>query len=169
MGTKLKLQMKTVFITGANGFLGTNLTLKLLEEGYNVKALVRDKRSLIRFSHKNLELIQGDLSDPKHLTQVSKECTIVVHTAANRNQDLLYLKDYEETNVQETKNIIEACTINTIEQLMYIDTAKTYCYGSLDALGNESNPCAIRIRNRCMHREKPKHKSVSMLLAQRST
>ena len=74
--------MKTVFITGANGLLGTNLTLKLLEEGYGVKALVRDKKSFIRFSHENLELIQGDLSDPKQLKHVSKECTIVVHIAA---------------------------------------------------------------------------------------
>jgi len=106
--------MKTVFITGANGFLGTNLILKLLEEGYNFKALVRDKQSFIPFSHENLELIQGNLSDPKHLMQFNKECTIVVHIAANTNQDLLYLKDYKETNVQGTKNIIEACTSNTI-------------------------------------------------------
>ena len=132
--------MKTVFITGANGLLGTNLTLKLLEEGYSVKALVRDKQSFIRFSHENLELIQGDLSDPKHLKQVSKECTIVVHIAANTNQNLLYLKDYEEANVQGTKNIIEACTSNTIEKLIYIGTANTYGYGSLDALGDETKP-----------------------------
>jgi len=102
--------------------------------------LVRDKQSFIRFSHENLELIQGDLYDPKHLMQFSKECTIVVHIAANTNQDLLYLKDYEKTNVQGTKNIIEAGTSNTIEQLIYIGTANTFCYGSLDALGNESKP-----------------------------
>ncbi|MDB9779264.1 NAD-dependent epimerase/dehydratase family protein [Flavobacteriaceae bacterium] len=130
--------MKTVFITGANGLLGTNLTLKLLEEGYGVKALVRDKKSFIRFSHENLELIQGDLSDPKHLKHVSKECAIVVHIAANTSQNLLYLKDYEQANVQGTKNIIEMCTNNAMEQLIYIGTANTYGYGSLDALGNES-------------------------------
>ena len=44
--------MKTVFITGANGLLGTNLTLKLLEEGYGVKALVRDKEVSFAFPMK---------------------------------------------------------------------------------------------------------------------
>ena len=64
--------MKTVFITGANGLLGTNLTLKLLEEGYSVRALVRDQQSFIRFSHKNLALIQGDLSNSKYLKKSIK-------------------------------------------------------------------------------------------------
>ena len=132
--------MKTVFITGANGLLGTNLTLKLLEEGYSVRALVRNQQSFIRFSHKNLALIQGDLSNPKHLKQVSKGCAILVHIAANTSQNLLDIKDYEEANVQGTKNIIEVCASNAIEQLIYIGTANTYGYGALDSLGNESKP-----------------------------
>lgn len=78
--------MKTVFITGANGLLVTNLTLKLLEEGYSARALVRDQQSFIRFSHKNLALIQGDLSSSKYLKQVSKGCSILVHIAANTSQ-----------------------------------------------------------------------------------
>jgi len=41
--------MKTVFITGANGLLGTNLTLKLLEEGYSVRALLETNKVSFAF------------------------------------------------------------------------------------------------------------------------
>ncbi len=59
--------MKKVFVTGANGFLGTNLVLALIDHGYMVKALLRNLNSFINFSHSNLELIKGDLFDTELL------------------------------------------------------------------------------------------------------
>jgi len=132
--------MDNVFVTGANGLLGTNLVLKLTEQGYGVYALVRNKKSFFNPGLKNLTLVEGDLSNPKQLTEQIKECKYVVHIAANTSQKLLKLEDYYATNVLGTQNIIEACIGNQIKKLIYIGTANTFGYGSKSAPGKEDSP-----------------------------
>jgi len=130
--------MKKVFVTGANGLLGTNLILKLIEQNYHVKALLRDKNKFISFNHVNLQLVEGDLSDSNNLQTLIAGCDYVVHAAANTRQNLLSLSKYSEANVFGTKNILSACILNQIEKLVYVGTANTYGYGSQDNPGNEN-------------------------------
>ncbi len=132
--------MKTVFVTGANGLLGTNLILTLLDQGYDVKALVRNKRRFIHINHSNLQIIEGNLSDWHILNTEIAHCNYVVHIAANTNQNLLSLDDYYPANIAGTQNIISACEQNKIEKLVYIGTANTFGYGSLSDLGDETKP-----------------------------
>lgn len=126
--------MEKVFVTGANGLLGTNLVLQLIESGYSVYALVRNRKNFLHSGLKNVTLVEGDLSDAKKLAVQIKGCQYVVHIAANTSQKLLKLKDYYDTNVLGVKNMIDACIENQIQKLIYIGTANTYSYG------NEANP-----------------------------
>lgn len=130
--------MNKVFVTGANGLLGTNLVLMLLNHRYNVVALVRKKNNFFNPNLNNLQLIEGNLSETKKLSQEIATCKFVVHIAADTSQNLLRLKEYYRANVQGTKNIIDACTKKNVEKLVYIGTANTFGYGSLLDLGNES-------------------------------
>ena len=132
--------MDKVFVTGANGLLGTNLVLKLIEQGFAVCALVRQKNSFIKPHLRNLTLIEGDLSDSKKLANQITGCQHVVHIAANTSQKLLKLEDYYDTNVLGVKNIIEACIENKIKKLIYVGTANTYGYGNELDLGREEYP-----------------------------
>lgn len=132
--------MENVFVTGANGLLGTNLVLQLLKQGYCVYALVRNKKNFFDSSLKNLTLIEGDLSDSGKLAIQIKGCQYVVHIAANISQKLLKLEDYYDTNVLGVQNIINACIENQIQKLIYIGTANTYGYGSELNLGREEYP-----------------------------
>lgn len=132
--------MDKVFVTGANGLLGTNLVLKLTKQGFTVCALVRNKNSFIKPNLKNLTLIEGDLGNLKQLKNQMKGCQYVVHIAANTSQNLLKVEDYYETNVQGTQNIIGACIENQIKKLIYIGTANTYGYGSKSNPGKEEYP-----------------------------
>ncbi|MFT5337261.1 MAG: dihydroflavonol-4-reductase [Luteibaculaceae bacterium] len=132
--------MDKVFVTGANGLLGTNLILLLTEQGYAVIALVRRKSSFVKPGLANLTLIEGDLHDTEKLIKEIKECRFVVHIAANTSQSLLKLADYYPTNVQGTENIINASIQNHIEKLVYIGTANTHGYGDLSESENENRP-----------------------------
>ena len=51
-----------VLVTGANGLLATNTIKLLLEKGFIVKALLRNKEKFIAPNHKNLTLIEGDIT-----------------------------------------------------------------------------------------------------------
>ncbi|TRX71449.1 NAD-dependent epimerase/dehydratase family protein [Carboxylicivirga sp. M1479] len=132
--------MDKVFVTGANGLLGTNLTLLLLQQGYSVIALVRRKSSFIKPNLDKLTLVEGELLDGEKLKNVTQSCRYLVHIAANTSQNLLKLDDYYEANIQGTENVIQACIHNNIKKLIYVGTANTYGYGSLDEPGSESNP-----------------------------
>ncbi len=129
--------MKNVFVTGANGLLGTNLVLLLLKRDFRVKAFVRKKERFIPFQHKNLTIIEGELTDKHLLMQEIKSCQYVVHIAAITHQGLLTLNDYRKVNVLGTSTMIDACMAQKTEKLVYIGTANTYGYGSLSKPGNE--------------------------------
>ena len=62
-----------VLVTGANGLLATNTIFLLLKQGYSVIALVRNKRKFISFEHPNLELLEGDITQPNSLDKAFKK------------------------------------------------------------------------------------------------
>ena len=130
--------MVNVLVTGANGLLATNTIKLLLEKGFIVKALLRNKEKFIAPNHKNLTLIEGDVTKIQSLKKHFLGCDVVIHAAANTSQNLLHLSDYYPVNVQGTKNVIECCKINEIKKLIYIGTANSFGHGSLENLGNES-------------------------------
>ena len=61
----MKSQSKTLLLTGCTGFIGAHVARELLEEGYNVCAIVRDTRKLTNLleekGHNNLVILEGDL------------------------------------------------------------------------------------------------------------
>ena len=129
--------MKCVFVTGANGLLGTNLVLLLLRQGYKVKAFVRKRERFIHFQHNNLIISEGDILDRQLLKKEIGPCQYVVHVAAVTDQDLLSLNDYRQINVQGTKNILDTCREQKVKKLVYIGTANTFGYGNLLKPGHE--------------------------------
>ena len=129
--------MQKVLVTGANGLLGRNIVLDLLEQGYSVKALVRNLNSFLKISHENLVLIKGDITDYRSVDSHAIDCDYIIHSAANTSQNLLKVTDYDKTNYHGTKNIIRICKKNAIKKLVYVGTANTFGYGCLNDLGNE--------------------------------
>ena len=49
-----------VLVTGATGFVGSNLVDRLLNSGYHVKAIVRNPQLI---TNPNIEIIAGDIRD----------------------------------------------------------------------------------------------------------
>ena len=129
-----------VFVTGANGLLGVNTILELLHRGYQVKGLVRDKNKFNFFKHQNLELIEGNLENEKALNDALQDCNFVIHSAALTQQNLTSYNTYQKVNVEGTKRIINAAINNKVKRIIYVSTANTIGYGSLENQGMEGNP-----------------------------
>ena len=134
------MMMKKIFVTGANGLLGTNLVLQLLEQGYEVKALVRRKENFVYPQLDGVELVEGDLSDVHRLKTQMKHCDVAVHIAALARHHLLRIEDYMPANVQGTRNVIDACLHSGTGRMVYVGTANTFGFGDLQDLGNEQKP-----------------------------
>jgi dihydroflavonol-4-reductase len=109
---------KKVFLTGGTGFIGANLVRLLLEQGYQIKALVRPESQLDNLQKLDLEIVTGDLNNP-NLEQQMKGCEVLFHVAAHYS---LWQKDQKalyQSNVLGTRNVLAAARAAKIERTVY--------------------------------------------------
>lgn len=70
-----------VFLTGANGFVGSHLTRALIDRGFHVRVLIRPKADRSRLAGLELEWITGDLDDRHALRRGAEGAQYVIHNA----------------------------------------------------------------------------------------
>ncbi len=110
-------QMRS-FVTGATGFIGANLVRLLLQQGYEVRALVRPTSRLDNLQGLDVEIVKGDLNDPD-LWQQLVGCQVLFHVAAHYS---LWQCDREQLyhhNVLGTRNVLAAARKANIERTVY--------------------------------------------------
>ncbi|MGC4235457.1 MAG: NAD-dependent epimerase/dehydratase family protein [Niabella sp.] len=122
----------TVFVTGISGLLGTNLALLLLEKGYTVKGLVRNKKTFSQIRHERLHLVQGELQGD--LSPHLKDVAVVIHAAAVTRQNLTRYSDYYKINYTATVQLMQAAIKMNVKKFIYVSTANTIGYGSDSSL-----------------------------------
>jgi len=107
-----------VFVTGGTGFVGSNLIRLLIEQGYEVRALVRANASMQNLDGLDLETVQGELNDPGIWTHM-KGCEALFHVAAHYSlwqTDRLQL--YRD-NVLGTRAILLAAQQAEVRRIVY--------------------------------------------------
>jgi len=131
--------MKPVLVTGASGFLGWHVARCLVERGYTVRALLREGS---RVDDLPLEAVTGDLRDPASLDRAAAGCGLVFHVAADYR---LWAKDPREiyrSNVEGTRNLLEAAQKAGVERVVYTSTVG--CIGiPHGGIGDEDTPVAL--------------------------
>ncbi|URZ18628.1 NAD-dependent epimerase/dehydratase family protein [Clostridium felsineum] len=98
-------------ITGGAGFIGTNLTLRLLEKGHKVTVLDNfSSTSKDRLKNTKAEVIEGSVLDKALVFSLVKECDYVIHLAAVVGVRLAMLKGIDCLRVSYlgTENVLEA-------------------------------------------------------------
>ncbi len=97
--------MKKIIVTGANGFIGSRLCLALVNNGYQVTALVREKADCSLLSNK-INKIFMNYNDNSLLNELLDNHDILIHSAA-KTKGISY-KDLTDTNVELTEKIIQS-------------------------------------------------------------
>ena len=97
-----------VFLTGATGYIGHQLAIKLANKNYEVNALVRDLESDKIPRHKNITLYKGNICEYESLHDAIVDCDYVFHTAAFTDLKCNKIDDFYETNVVGTNNVLKA-------------------------------------------------------------
>lgn len=128
-----------VLVTGANGLLGTHVTQQLLEKGYAVNGLLRNKDTFLLPAHPNLRLVEGTLLNKIAINKAVKDCDAIIHCAGVTAQNLIHYNDYYETNVLGTKAVLNAAIENNIKRIVYVSSANTLGHGTKEFPGNEQN------------------------------
>ncbi len=143
---------RTVLVTGAGGFIGSQLTEALLAQGAHVRAFVRYNsrgdpgllRLLPEFPPRlsgrgsrstqsaggegEIEIIAGDVRDPQAIQVAVKGCEVVFHLGALISIPYSYLHPAEvaETNFMGTLNVLLACREFGVKRLIHTSTSEVY-------------------------------------------
>ena len=113
-------------ITGAAGFLGSNICRQLVSDGQRVRALVLEGDPAAKYIPEGVEIIYGDLlnvSSLEHFFDTAGEDEVFVIHAAS----IVWVKMEENpkvhaVNVDGTANIIEQCIKHKVKKLVYISS-----------------------------------------------
>ncbi len=128
--------MKKIFVTGADGFIGSHLVELLVEEGFDVTALCIYNSSgswgwldnISPVIKNEIKVILGDVRDPLCVKQAMKGCDTVFHLAALIAIPYSYEApaSYIDTNIHGTLNILQAARDLDIRKLVHTSTSETY-------------------------------------------
>jgi nucleoside-diphosphate-sugar epimerase len=103
--------MRTCFVTGAGGFIGSRLVEELLERGCHVRALVRDPARPRWLPAGRVEVVAGDMDNDAALARGARGADVVYHLAAlTRARDPA---DLHLVNVEGTRRLVAACAAQT--------------------------------------------------------
>lgn len=125
--------MQNVFVTGASGFIGSNLVDRLLADGVSVTGWDNLSTGQIRFleaaqQHPKFRLVRGDNLDLRALTAAMKGADFVFHLAANadiRDGWKHPEKDLQQNTIS-TFNVLEAMRANGVRRIAFSSTGSVY-------------------------------------------
>ena len=129
-----------VLLTGADGFLGSNVTRELLAQGYTVRVFHTPHRQTITLEGLEVERCVGDLLNKADLERAVKGCDAIIHAAASTSVWPTRNPNSWKINVEGTQHIIELALAHKIKRLVYVGTANSFGFGSKENPGNESMP-----------------------------
>jgi NAD dependent epimerase/dehydratase len=125
-----------ILVTGADGFIGSHLTERLLNNGHTVRAFVLYNSFnswgwldyAPRKIHDNLEIFPGDVRDPHGVKEAMTGCDVVLHLAALIAIPYSYHSPdtYVDTNVKGTLNILQAARELGVKKVIHTSTSEVY-------------------------------------------
>jgi UDP-glucose 4-epimerase len=120
-------------VTGAAGFIGSNLTDRLLRDGHTVRGIDNLSTGRLEFLESacrsaSFELCQADLLDVKRIEPLFQGFDAVFHLAANA--DVRFGPDHPRRDLEQnticTANVLEAMRLNGVRRIAFSSTGSVY-------------------------------------------
>ncbi len=115
------MSARVAVVTGASGFLGSAFARRLVERGYQVRALLRSTSTTELISDLNLEIVRGDLFQPTSLQRALRGAELVTHCAGQVTgwRDASHMI---ESHVRGTHNVVQAALRQRVGCLLHVSS-----------------------------------------------
>jgi nucleoside-diphosphate-sugar epimerase len=134
-----------ILISGVNGYIGSRLTLRLLEKGLSIIGIdTKDTNNCVYHNSPNFEFFEADITDAKTFPDQLKEANVLVHCAAlvHKQSHDLSRENYFRVNYEGTKNILDFLYKDKLQQIIFLSTVSVYGDLPNDMVPDENTPAA---------------------------
>jgi dihydroflavonol-4-reductase len=132
-----------VFLTGASGFIGSHVARALVARGRSLSCLCRPNSHRVDLEDLPVDWFVGDLTDRDSLRRAMMGAEVVFHCAADYR---LYARDPAEiyrSNVDGTRNLLEAARRSAVRRFVYTSTVATIAVHRPGPLPSESTIASL--------------------------
>jgi NADH dehydrogenase len=110
---------KPVVVTGAAGLVGKRTCTVLTQQGWQVRALVRNAaKAAERLGHLKLEIRSGDVRDADSMRSALRGAGSLVHLAAIAIEKKG--ENYRDTNTAATRTVLDAARAESVDRIVYM-------------------------------------------------
>jgi len=113
----------SILVTGASGFIGSAVTRRLVDEGCQVRCLIRSTSRTDRLDALPVERALGDIRDADAVRLAADGCHAIIHLAGISAWSEIASPLVEPVIVKGTENILEAARISGVSRVLYVSSA----------------------------------------------
>jgi dihydroflavonol-4-reductase len=133
----------TTLVTGGNGFVGSALVRLLLGQDHQVRVLVRSGSDRRNLENLDIDLAEGDLTDPASLQRAVRGCSHLFHAAADYRLWIPYPERMYRTNVDGTRDLLRAAADAGVGRMVYTSSVATLGINRDRSPGDETTPVSL--------------------------
>ena len=128
-----------IFVTGGNGFLGSNLIRELINRGHELCVLVQPGSKVDTLKGLRLGIAVIDILDFNSLKAAAKDSEAIFHLAACTSLWPARNEIATKVNIEGTQNIIHLAKELDVKRLVHVGTANTFGFGTKENPGREDS------------------------------
>jgi len=134
-----------IFVTGGNGFIGSVVVKKLIEQGHEVVCLLRKTSDASRIKDLNFKKAFGDVRDANSLQNGMQNCEAVIHLASLSNWNDIYSPLMHEIVVTGSSNVLQTAEKLSIRQTVYVSSTAAINGAQKPIIQNETSKCELNL------------------------
>ena len=127
----------SILVTGGAGFIGSNLTHRLINDGHSVTVLDNLLRGnkLIKETQDQVNFVKGDVCDYSTVLKCCENVDVVFHLAAVLGVDVVADVPVETMDVEVIglRNVVNACLEKGVKKVLYASTSGIYGQSAMDS------------------------------------